>query len=29
MKCSTNEAENDRKYLERCEHLVRLSRVDF
>jgi len=29
MKYSSNEEENDRKYLERCKHLVRLSKADF
>ena len=29
MKYSPIEAENDRKYFERCKHLVRLARADF
>ena len=29
MKYSSNEATNDKKYLERCKHLVRISRADF
>ena len=29
MKYSSNKAENDKKYFERCKHLVRLSKADF
>jgi hypothetical protein len=29
MKYSSDERTNDKKYLERCKYLVRLSRADF